>query len=71
MPDAPNIEHQIDVECWAGRDERIAELARAQHGLVARWQLLGCGVGRGAIARRVDAKRLHVSTAVSTRSGTG
>src|SRR4051794_24116777 len=60
MPDAPNFEHQIDVECWAGPDERIAELAQAQHGVVARWQLLGIGLGRGAIARRVEAKRLHV-----------
>jgi predicted transcriptional regulator of viral defense system len=60
MPDAPHIEHQIDVECAEGRDERIAALAQAQHGVVARWQLLGAGVGRGAIARRVEAKRLHV-----------
>jgi very-short-patch-repair endonuclease len=60
MPDAPHIEHQIDVECAAGRDQCIAELARAQHGVVARWQLLGLGVGRGAISRRVEAKRLHV-----------
>lgn len=28
--------------------------------MVARWQLLGLRIGRGAIARRVEAKRLHV-----------
>ena len=60
MPAEPHIEHQIDVECAARRDERIAELAQAQHGVVARWQLFGRGVGRGAISRRVEAKRLHV-----------
>lgn len=38
----------------------IAEIAERQHGVVARWQLLGLGVGRGAIARRLEADRLHL-----------
>ncbi|MEA2332732.1 MAG: hypothetical protein QOH58_2870 [Thermoleophilaceae bacterium] len=55
------IEHQIDVEsssrAW---DAEIAALADAQHGVVARPQLLELGLGRGAIGRRVEAARLHV-----------
>jgi very-short-patch-repair endonuclease len=38
----------------------IAELAERQHGVVARWQLLGRGIGRGAIARRVERKQLQL-----------
>jgi hypothetical protein len=65
MGDESNIEHQIDVEYSIGRaggslDAAIAELAERQHGVVARWQLLGLGLGRGAIARRVEMKRLHL-----------
>ncbi|MEA2363175.1 MAG: hypothetical protein QOD71_2320 [Thermoleophilaceae bacterium] len=65
MGDASNIEHRIDVECSIGAargslDATIAELAERQHGVVARWQLLGLGLGRGAIGRRLEAKRLHL-----------
>jgi predicted transcriptional regulator of viral defense system len=42
-----------------GADAGIAELAGRQHGVVARRQLLGLGLGRGAIDRRIEAKRLH------------
>jgi very-short-patch-repair endonuclease len=40
-------------------DGRIARLAAAQHGIVARRQLLGLGVGREAIEVRLRAHRLH------------
>jgi very-short-patch-repair endonuclease len=41
-------------------DRVIAELAEQQHGVVARRQLLGLGVGGGAIDKRVARGRLHV-----------
>jgi very-short-patch-repair endonuclease len=41
-------------------DSLIAELAARQHEAVARRQLLALGIGRGAIAQRIDAGRLHV-----------
>ena len=37
----------------------MAELAGRQHGVVARRQLLELGIGRRAIARRLEARRLH------------
>ena len=40
-------------------DERIAELADGQHGVVARRQLLALGVGEEAIEVRLRAGRLH------------
>ena len=40
-------------------DGRIAELAEAQHGVVARRQLLALGLGREAIAVRLRTGRLH------------
>ena len=40
-------------------DEAIAELARRQHGVVARRQLLRIGIGAGAIDLRVRRRRLH------------
>lgn len=40
-------------------DERIAELAEGQHGVVARRQLLASGVGEEAIEVRLRAGRLH------------
>lgn len=43
----------------AARDAGIAELAARQHGVVARRQLLELGLGRGAVDRRIGAKRLH------------
>lgn len=40
-------------------DLRIAELAEAQHGVVARRQLEGLGVGKGSLEKRVRSGRLH------------
>jgi hypothetical protein len=40
-------------------DERIAELAEGQHGVVARRQLLALGVGEEAIEVRLRVGRLH------------
>ena len=40
-------------------DREIAELAEAQHGVVARRQLLELGLGRDAIKGRVSSGRLH------------
>jgi predicted transcriptional regulator of viral defense system len=40
-------------------DERVAALAGGQHGLVARRQLVGLGIGRGAIEHRLRCGRLH------------
>jgi hypothetical protein len=40
-------------------DERIAELAHGQHGVVARVQLRALGMGEGAIESRVKRGRLH------------
>jgi very-short-patch-repair endonuclease len=39
-------------------DRRIADLAHAQHGVVGFQQLLALGIGRGAIEKRVRARRL-------------
>lgn len=44
------------VRSW---DRAIGELARRQHGIVARWQLLAMGMGRGAIAGRVGRGALY------------
>src|SRR5262245_16910772 len=40
-------------------DQELAELARAQHGVVSRRQLEAMGFGERAIARRIAAGRLH------------
>jgi predicted transcriptional regulator of viral defense system len=40
-------------------DRAIAQLAERQHGVVARRQLEAIGLGRGAVAHRVSAGRLH------------
>jgi len=37
----------------------IAELARLQYGVVARWQLVDAGVGKRAVQRRIASGRLH------------
>jgi very-short-patch-repair endonuclease/predicted transcriptional regulator of viral defense system len=41
------------------REGEIAELARSQHGIVARHQLLDLGVGEDSIERRLGLGRLH------------
>lgn len=41
------------------REQAIARLAGRQHGVIARWQLLGLGLGRGAIQHRIATGRLH------------
>jgi predicted transcriptional regulator of viral defense system len=41
------------------RDAALAALAARQHGVVAGWQLIQLGVGRGAIKHRVAVGRLH------------
>ncbi|MFL5894495.1 MAG: type IV toxin-antitoxin system AbiEi family antitoxin domain-containing protein [Thermoleophilaceae bacterium] len=41
-------------------DRAIAALAERQHGVLSRLQLLGLGLGTGAIDRRIDSGRLHV-----------
>jgi len=40
-------------------DRLVAELAGRQHGVIAVWQLLELGLGRGAIQHRVSIGRLH------------
>ncbi len=43
----------------ASPDSAIAALARVQHGVVARRQLLALGLGSGAVRHRIAAGRLH------------
>jgi very-short-patch-repair endonuclease len=53
------IDHVIRGKCSARDvDLLLAELASRQHGVVARWQLVASGVGRGAIDDRIG-HRLH------------
>src|SRR3954470_21640887 len=40
-------------------DRVIADVARRQHGVVARWQLLDLGIGEYAVRHRLRAGRLH------------
>lgn len=40
-------------------DQRVAALAARQHGVVSRAQLVALGTGRGAVAARIRAARLH------------
>jgi hypothetical protein len=51
-----HIEGKVPARDW---DERIAELAQRQHGVVARTQLRAMGMGEGAIEGRVKRGRLH------------
>jgi very-short-patch-repair endonuclease len=51
-----HIEGKVPAREW---DERIAELAGRQHGVVARGQLRALGMGEGAIESRVKRGRLH------------
>ena len=61
MPIDTALDHHIDGESQPRSvDALIAQLAGAQHGVVARRQLGALGVGRGAIDRRVQRGRLHV-----------
>ena len=58
MADLVALAHDIDGLKQPG-DERIAELARRQHGVVAYRQLVEMGFGRGAIEHRIACGRLH------------
>jgi very-short-patch-repair endonuclease len=44
---------------WSGLDGAVAELARRQHGVVSRQQLMRLGLGRRAIGHRIERGRLH------------
>ena len=48
-----------DMDAKGDPDRRIAELAEVQYGVVSLAQLYALGLGRGAIAHRVKAGRLH------------
>lgn len=53
------VDHAIRGKCSAREvDLVLAALAGKQHGVVARWQLVTAGVGRGAIDDRIG-RRLH------------
>lgn len=43
----------------SGGDALVAGLAEGQHGVVARWQLVGLGVGEDAVDYRIGIGRLH------------
>jgi very-short-patch-repair endonuclease len=61
MENEPAVAVLIEGEMPArGWDGRIAELARRQHGVVARAQLRGIGMGEGAIEGRVRRDQLHL-----------
>src|SRR4051812_6421864 len=60
MPHAQSIGTHIDAESTTGADEAVAALAERQHGVVSRSQLTELGLGRGAINRRIQRRRLHV-----------
>lgn len=51
--------HGTPTQTHRALDREIAELAEAQHGVVARRQLLELGLGRDAIKGRVASGRLH------------
>jgi very-short-patch-repair endonuclease len=55
-----NVKHNIGAKLEArDLDRRIAALAAGQHGVVARRQLAGFGLGRRAISHRLACGRLH------------
>jgi very-short-patch-repair endonuclease len=58
MPILTGFAHDIDVQNRS-LDAVLAELAGLQHGVVAYWQLIELGFGRGAIEHRTATKRLH------------
>jgi very-short-patch-repair endonuclease len=56
----PTIEHPTGAGLSAReKDRAVAELAKRQHGVVARGQLLRLGLGRRAIAVRIERGLLH------------
>jgi hypothetical protein len=60
MPNEPAIEHLRGVGSSAReKDQAMARLARRQHGVVARRQLLALGMSRGAVAGRLQHGHLH------------
>lgn len=58
MADLADLTHRID-ESGRPRDLAVARLAARQHGVIAYRQLLGLGIGRGAVERRLALGRLH------------
>lgn len=54
-----DLEHHIGAQSSPPCDVALAGLAAAQYGVVARGQLQALGFTRGAIARRLQAGRLH------------
>src|SRR3954469_13239313 len=55
------VGHQIGAQVHSrALDAALSELAGRQYGVVARAQLIAIGFTRRAIARRIEAKRLHV-----------
>jgi predicted transcriptional regulator of viral defense system len=60
VPHACAHKHRIDAQRRErGVDAAIAALAGSQHGVVSREQLLGLGLGRGAVAVRLQRSGLH------------
>jgi hypothetical protein len=61
MADAIHIDPDSCGECASHRpDAAIAALAKRQHGVVARWQLVALGLSRRVVEHRVERGRLHV-----------
>lgn len=61
MDDETELEPVIGAQSRTRRiDEAIAALASRQHGVVARRQLIALGLGRRAIAHRLECGRLHL-----------
>src|SRR4051812_47134481 len=58
MPIVTGFAHDIDVQNRS-LDAVLAELAVRQQGVVAYWQLIELGFGRGAIEHRIATKRLQ------------
>lgn len=61
---------QIHVRREEADDEAVARLARRQHGIAARHQLLDLGLSKRAIEHRLAVGRLRRVHAGYTRSGT-
>lgn len=57
MANAVAVRPHMGAEC--GSDAAIAALAARQYGVVARRQLVALGIGRRAIAFRIERRRLH------------